>query len=38
VTLTKRKGGLFKKAYELGVLTNSEVALVVFDSQVGLFV
>lgn len=30
VTFTKRKTGLFKKAYELGVLCGAEVAVIVF--------
>eukprot|EP00045_Choanoeca_perplexa_P005075 m.43281 g.43281 ORF g.43281 m.43281 type:complete len:403 (+) comp12914_c0_seq1:164-1372(+) len=31
VTLNKRKYGLFKKAYELGILCECEVALVIYD-------
>jgi len=37
VTLTKRKFGLMKKAYELSVLCDCEVALIVFNSSNKLF-
>lgn len=37
VTLTKRKFGVFKKAHELAVLTKSDVALIIFDSQNRLY-
>lgn len=30
VTFLKRKNGLFKKAYELGVLCSADVAVIVF--------
>ncbi|ORZ13072.1 MADS box transcription factor MEF2, partial [Absidia repens] len=33
VTFLKRKQGLMKKAYELSVLCNCEVALVIFTSN-----
>eukprot|EP00047_Mylnosiga_fluctuans_P002086 m.223140 g.223140 ORF g.223140 m.223140 type:complete len:357 (+) comp10878_c0_seq1:101-1171(+) len=33
VTLNKRKAGLMKKAYELSVLCNCDIALMIFDSQ-----
>lgn len=31
VTFLKRKNGLFKKAYELGILCSADVAVVVFS-------
>ena len=34
VTLNKRKAGLVKKAYELSVLCNCDIALIIFDSNV----
>ncbi|KAI5475447.1 SRF-type transcription factor RlmA [Pseudohyphozyma bogoriensis] len=37
VTFLKRKNGLFKKAFELGVLCSAEVAVVVFNSNGKLF-
>ena len=37
VTFLKRKNGLFKKAYELGILCSAEVAVVVFSSAGKLF-
>eukprot|EP00050_Salpingoeca_kvevrii_P006455 m.289488 g.289488 ORF g.289488 m.289488 type:complete len:383 (+) comp12141_c0_seq1:248-1396(+) len=37
VTLNKRRGGLFKKAYELSVLCDCEVAVVIFDRKGNLF-
>lgn len=33
VTFLKRKQGLMKKAYELSVLCNCEIALVIFNNQ-----
>lgn len=33
VTFLKRKQGLMKKAYELSVLCNCEVALIIFNNQ-----
>ncbi|KAI8370474.1 uncharacterized protein BYT42DRAFT_467437, partial [Radiomyces spectabilis] len=33
VTFLKRKFGLMKKAYELSVLCNCEVALIIFNSN-----
>ncbi|KAJ1756161.1 Myocyte-specific enhancer factor 2D, partial [Coemansia sp. RSA 1591] len=33
VTFLKRKAGLLKKAYELSVLCDSEIAVVIFSSQ-----
>lgn len=33
VTLNKRKAGLMKKVYELSVLCNCEVALIIFDAE-----
>ena len=37
VTFTKRKFGLMKKAYELSILCNCEIALIVFNSANKLF-
>ncbi|XP_031658716.1 myocyte-specific enhancer factor 2C-like isoform X3 [Oncorhynchus kisutch] len=37
VTFTKRKFGLMKKAYELSVLCNCEIALIIFNSTNKLF-
>ncbi|EYC10832.1 hypothetical protein Y032_0053g2316 [Ancylostoma ceylanicum] len=37
VTFTKRKFGLMKKAYELSVLCDCEIALIVFNSTNKLF-
>lgn len=37
VTFTKRKFGLMKKAYELSVLCDCEIALIVFNSQNKLY-
>ncbi|XP_011098072.1 floral homeotic protein AGAMOUS [Sesamum indicum] len=37
VTFCKRRGGLLKKAYELSVLCDAEVALVVFSSRGRLY-
>jgi hypothetical protein len=33
VTFNKRRGGLFKKAYELGVLCGADIAVIVFSPQ-----
>ena len=33
VTFTKRKFGLMKKAYELSVLCECEIALIIFNSN-----
>ena len=33
VTLTKRKLGLMKKAYELSVLCDCEIALIIIDGE-----
>ncbi|KAK1576161.1 hypothetical protein Q3G72_011408 [Acer saccharum] len=33
VTFSKRRNGLFKKAYELSLLCDAEVALIIFSSQ-----
>ncbi|KAJ2393590.1 Myocyte-specific enhancer factor 2D, partial [Coemansia sp. RSA 2603] len=33
VTFLKRKAGLLKKAYELSVLCDSEIAVIIFSSQ-----
>jgi hypothetical protein len=33
VTFVKRKNGLFKKAYELGVLCSVDIAVVIFARQ-----
>eukprot|EP00061_Rhincodon_typus_P006448 g27096.t1 len=37
VTFTKRKFGLMKKAYELSVLCDCEIALIIFNSTNRLF-
>lgn len=37
VTFAKRRNGLFKKAYELSVLCDAEVALIIFSNQGKLF-
>lgn len=37
VTFTKRKFGLMKKAYELSVLCDCEIALIIFNSTNKLF-
>ncbi len=37
VTFTKRKFGLMKKAYELSVLCDCEIAVVIFNSHNKLF-
>ena len=37
VTFTKRKFGLMKKAYELSVLCNCEIALIIFNTNDKLF-
>ncbi|XP_076322965.1 myocyte-specific enhancer factor 2C-like isoform X1 [Tachypleus tridentatus] len=37
VTFTKRKFGLMKKAYELSVLCNCEIALIIFNNSNKLF-
>ena len=37
VTFTKRKFGLMKKAYELSVLCDCEIALIIFNSNSKLF-
>lgn len=37
VTFLKRKNGLFKKAYELGILCSADVAVVVFNNTGKLF-
>ena len=37
MTFLKRKNGLFKKAYELGVLCSADVAVVVFNANGKLF-
>lgn len=37
VTFTKRKFGLMKKAYELSVLCNCEIALIIFNNSNRLF-
>ncbi|KAK0598161.1 hypothetical protein LWI29_032156 [Acer saccharum] len=33
VTFSKRRNGLFKKAYELSLLCDAEVALIIFSNQ-----
>ncbi|KAF9269369.1 SRF-like protein, partial [Marasmius fiardii PR-910] len=35
VTFLKRKNGLFKKAYELGVLCSVDVAVIIFEERPG---
>ncbi|KAI0027601.1 hypothetical protein K488DRAFT_32078, partial [Vararia minispora EC-137] len=35
VTFLKRKQGLFKKAYELGVLCSVDVAVIIFERRQG---
>lgn len=37
VTFSKRRNGLLKKAYELSVLCDAEVALIIFSSRGKLF-
>ena len=37
VTFAKRRNGLLKKAYELSVLCDAEVALIVFSSRGRLY-
>lgn len=37
VTFTKRKFGLMKKAYELSVLCDCDIALIIFNSAQRLF-
>ena len=37
VTFTKRKFGLMKKAYELSVLCDCEIAVIIFNSHNKLF-
>ena len=37
MTFTKRKFGLMKKAYELSVLCDCEIALIIFNSSNKLF-
>jgi MADS-box transcription factor len=37
VTFSKRRGGLLKKAYELAMLCDAEVALIIFSSTGKLF-
>ena len=37
VTFTKRKFGLMKKAYELSILCDCEIALIIFNSSNKLF-
>ncbi|GMP92669.1 hypothetical protein CsSME_00042798 [Camellia sinensis var. sinensis] len=37
VTLSKRRSGLLKKAFELSVLCDAEVALIIFSPKVRLY-
>ena len=37
VTFAKRRNGLLKKAYELSILCEAEVALIIFSSRGRLF-
>lgn len=37
VTFSKRRNGLLKKAYELSVLCDAEVALIIFSSRGKLY-
>ncbi|KAK1306323.1 Developmental protein SEPALLATA 1 [Acorus calamus] len=37
VTFAKRRNGLLKKAYELSVLCDAEVALIIFSNRGRLF-
>ncbi|KAI5582767.1 hypothetical protein POPTR_007G115000v4 [Populus trichocarpa] len=37
VTFSKRRGGLFKKAYELSTLCDAEIALMVFSASGKLY-
>ncbi|CAK9186220.1 unnamed protein product [Ilex paraguariensis] len=37
VTFAKRRNGLFKKAYELSVLCDAEVALIIFSNRGKLY-
>ncbi|KAI3757554.1 hypothetical protein L6452_05094 [Arctium lappa] len=37
VTFTKRRNGLLKKAYELSVLCDAEVALIIFSQKGKLY-
>ena len=37
VTFSKRRNGLLKKAYELSVLSDAEVALIIFSSSGKLY-
>jgi MADS-box transcription factor len=37
VTFSKRRNGLLKKAYELSLLCDAEVALIIFSSRGKLF-
>jgi len=37
VTFSKRRSGLLKKAFELSVLCDAEVALIIFSSRGKLF-
>lgn len=37
VTFCKRRGGLMKKAYELSILCDAEVALIVFSGRGKLY-
>ena len=36
-TFVKRKTGLFKKAHEFGVLTGTQIAVIIFSQQDKLF-